>query len=213
METEEEEDFNKLLANAKEQFSIPQAPAMPITSYAMLLKEGEGKPSAKTSARGNPQRQHQDKIAAAGYVSESYWAMVHTPIPLPKAMKIPKAREAVEAELQKLEKKPAWNLKGVQPRKKVQERAKREGKQSILEISWHCVMKHSEQEKSKRRYKGRIVFRGDEVRDEDGFYAVFSEQGTSASLMAVAKFLDAIARMPGNAGEDDDAIGAYTQIP
>jgi len=29
--------------------------------------------------------------------------------------------------------------------------------------------------------------------------------------MEAAKFLDAVARMPGNAGKDSDALGAYTQ--
>ena len=51
------------------------------------------------------------------------------------------------------------------------------------------------------------------VRDETGYFAVFSEQGTSASLLAAATFLDAIARFPGNDGSDSDAIGAYTQVP
>ena len=41
--------------------------------------------------------------------------------------------------------------------------------------------------------------------------AVFSEQGTSASHLSAAKFLDAIARAPGCAGEDADATSAYTQ--
>ena len=40
---------------------------------------------------------------------------------------------------------------------------------------------------------------------------MFSEQGTSASHLAAAKFLDAIARCPGCDGEDSDATGAYTQ--
>ena len=73
-----------------------------------------------------------------------------------------------------------------------------------------CHEKHSELAPAFRRYKGRVVFRGDQVRDESGYYAVFSEQGTSASHMAAAKFLDAIARCPGNNGEDSDAVGAYT---
>jgi len=73
-----------------------------------------------------------------------------------------------------------------------------------------CHQKHSELAEALRRYKDRVVFRGDNVRDEEGFYAVFSEQGTSASHLAAAKFLDAIARMPGNDQEDSDAIGAYT---
>ena len=51
------------------------------------------------------------------------------------------------------------------------------------------------------------------MKDEHGQYAVFTEQGASASHMAASVFLDALARMPGNDGQDDDAIGAYTQIP
>ena len=38
------------------------------------------------------------------------------------------------------------------------------------------------------------------------------EQGASASHIAAAKIMDVIARMPGNYGEDSDAIGAYTQV-
>ena len=59
--------------------------------------------------------------------------------------------------------------------------------------------------------KVALCLGGDIVKDEDGFYAVFSEQGTSASHMAAAKFLDAIARSPDCDGEDSDAVGAYTQ--
>ena len=77
-----------------------------------------------------------------------------------------------------------------------------------------CHEKHSELQRSgdKGEYKGRVVIRGDQIRDETGYFAVFSEQGTSASHLAAAKFLDAIARFPGNTGSDSDAIGAYTQV-
>ena len=56
------------------------------------------------------------------------------------------------------------------------------------------------------------MFQGNNVKDESGFSAVFSEQGTSASHLAAAKFLDAIARMDGNDGQDSDAMSAYTQV-
>ena len=61
-------------------------------------------------------------------------------------------------------------------------------------------------------YKGRAVFRGDIVKDIDGWYAAFSEQGTSSSHMAATKFMDVLARCPGNDGEDADAVAAYTQV-
>ena len=75
-----------------------------------------------------------------------------------------------------------------------------------------CHEKHSELPESLRAYKGRVVFRGDQVRDESGFYAVFSEQGTSASHLAAAKFIDAIARFKDCDGENADATSAYTQV-
>ena len=75
-----------------------------------------------------------------------------------------------------------------------------------------CHIKNSQLGKEFWTYKGRIVFRGDIVKDEDGQWAIFTEQGASASNMAAAKFMDAIARMPGNDGEDSDAVGAYTQV-
>ena len=36
-------------------------------------------------------------------------------------------------------------------------------------------------------YKGRVVLRGDIVKDNSGSYAVFTEQGSSASQMTAAK--------------------------
>ena len=62
-------------------------------------------------------------------------------------------------------------------------------------------------------YKGRVVFRGDAVKDETGTFAVFSEQSASASHMAASKLLDAIARFPGMAGYDSVAVKAYCQVP
>ena len=56
-----------------------------------------------------------------------------------------------------------------------------------------------------------MVFGGNNIRDENGLQAVFAEQGTSASHMICAKFLDAVARIEGYDGRDSDAQKAYTQ--
>ena len=163
------------------------------------------------------QREHQDHVSTAGFVSGEWFALVHTPIPMKKAMNIPKAIEAVDAEWQKLADKKAWLLDTVQPKAKVEARSKATGVPvhfgSLMDL---CHEKHSELQRhipvNERTYKGRVVFRGDQVKDETGFYAVFSEQGSSASHLAASKFLNAIARAPGNDGEDSDARGAYTQV-
>ena len=54
------------------------------------------------------------------------------------------------------------------------------------------------------------MLRGDNLKDEEGHRAAFTEQGASASQMAAAKFLDSISKLPGMAGETSDAISAYT---
>ena len=63
-----------------------------------------------------------------------------------------------------------------------------------------------------QKYKGRVVLRGDIVKDNSGSYAVFTEQGSSASQMTAAKIMDIISRLPGCDGQAADAVSAYTQV-
>ena len=56
------------------------------------------------------------------------------------------------------------------------------------------------------------MLRGDIVEDDSGAYAVFTEQGSSASQMTAAKVMDVIARLPDCDGQAADAISAYTQV-
>ena len=44
------------------------------------------------------------------------------------------------------------------------------------------------------KYKGRIVLRGDTVKDDSGSYAVFTEQGSSASQMIAEEVMYIISR-------------------
>ena len=67
-------------------------------------------------------------------------------------------------------------------------------------------------EKEHWLYKGRAVLRGDDIRDEEGDRAYFTEQGASATMLAGTKLVDVIAHFPGCKGEIRDASGAYTQI-
>ena len=62
-----------------------------------------------------------------------------------------------------------------------------------------------------RKYKGRVVFGGNNVQDEYGSAAAFPEAGSGASYASASELLDAIALFPGNVGEQSDAPAAYTQ--
>ena len=75
-----------------------------------------------------------------------------------------------------------------------------------------CHLKNAELEAKHQRYKGRVVLRGDIVKDDSGAYAVFTEQGSSASQMTAAKIMDVIATLPDYEGQAADAVSAYTQV-
>ena len=74
-----------------------------------------------------------------------------------------------------------------------------------------CHLKNSELEPKFQKYKGRVVLRGDNVKDDSDFYAVFAEQGSSASQRTAGKVTDVISRLPGCAGQAADAISIVVQ--
>ena len=120
----------------------------------------------------------------------------------------PQQRAAVDKEWEKLEKIPAWNLTKVRSKKEVIDEARTKGAKlhfvSQMDMSfdkcWH------------QKWKGRVVFRGDIVKDDSGSYAVLTEQGSSASQMTAAKVMEIISRLSGCAGQAADAESAYTQV-
>ena len=113
----------------------------------------------------------------------------------------------------KLKKIPAWQLTRVRNKKDVIEEARNKGRKvhfaSLMDI---CHVKNSELEPQNQKYKGRVVLRDYIVKDDSGSYAVFTEQGSSASQMTAARVMDIISRLPGCAGQAADAVSAYTQV-
>ena len=156
---------------------------------------------------------HEDHIAGKGDNSLQHYNSVHKFIPMHQAMKIPAAKAAVDKEWEKLEKISAWNLTKVRSKKEVIEEARTSGAkvhfESLMDI---CHLKNGESEAKHQKYKGRVVLRGDIVKDDSGSYAVFTEQRSSASQMTAVKIMDIISRLPGCDGQAADAVSAYTQV-
>ena len=50
------------------------------------------------------------------------------------------------------------------------------------------------------------------MKDDSGSYAVFTEQGSSASQMAAANIINIVSRLPACAGQAADAVSACTQV-
>ena len=141
-----------------------------------------------------------------------WYALVHKPIKLIYAMEIPDAVKAITKEWDKLKNQKAWIYESVRKKSEVIKEARETGVGIHLgSVMCLCHLKNAQLDKKFWSYKGRIVFRGDNVKDEDGCYAIWGEQGTSASHMMASKVVDAVSHMPGMDGEDADATGAYTQ--
>ena len=145
------------------------------------LKRTNGRESRR-GARRSQAPNHEDHIAGKGENSLQHYNLVHKFIPMPQAMKIPAAKAAVDKEWEKLEKISAWNLTKVKSKKEVIDEARTTGATvhfaSLMDI---CNLKNAELEAKHQKYKGRVVLRGDVVKDNSGSYAVFTEQGSSAS--------------------------------
>ena len=103
---------------------------------------------------------------------------------MPQAMKIPAAKAEVDKEWEKLEMIPAWDLTKVRSKSEVIDEAWTKGRKvhfaSLMDI---CHLKNAELETKHQKYKGRVVLRGDIVKDVFVSYAVFTEHGSSAAQM------------------------------
>ena len=113
-----------------------------------------------------------------------------------------------------MEKIAAWNLTKVRCKKEVIDEARTSGAKVHFASSMDIwCLKNAELEGKHQKYKGRVVLRGDILKDDSGSYAVFTEQGSSASQMtAAAKIMDIISRLPGCDGQAADAVSAYTPV-
>ena len=123
--------------------------------------------------------------------SLQHYNLVRKFIPMSQAMKIPAAKAAVDKELEKLEKISAWNLTKVRSKKEVIDEARRKGvKVHFASVMDTCHLKNAEMETKHQKYKGRVVLRGDIVKDDSGSYAAFISITNDSSKKSWISFPD-----------------------
>ena len=64
---------------------------------------------------------------------------------------------------------------------------------------------------ARRKFKGRVVFQGNQVKDENFEAAMFQEMGSPPATMEASKSCDFFSLLPGHRGQQSDAESAYTQ--
>ena len=150
--------------------------------------------------KGTLHKGHEDHLARKGINSLNHYNLVHKFVPVPQAMKIQMQKQQLIKNWKNLKKIPAWQLTKVGNKREVIAEARNEGRKvhfaALMDI---CHLKNSELEQKFQKYKGRVMLRGDIVKDDLGSCAVFTEQGSSASQMTAD-------------GQAADAVSAYTQV-
>ena len=135
----------------------------------MLVESHE---STRQQAESSQSKGHEDRIAREGFTSVTLYNLVHKFITMPQAMNTPDAKSAVDT---------VWTEFGKVKSKKVVIPEAQRDKQ--IHFGPPMDLEHPKIQ----RYKGRVVLRGDSVKDDSGASAVFTEQGSSASQMTATE--------------------------
>ena len=122
---------------------------------------------------------------------------------------------AMKKEWDNLSNKGVWDLSGVRPKAKVKAeiRADPKRKAHFGRVFGICVEKGSELDinDENRKMKGRYVFQGNDVRDQNAEIAVFDSLSSSPATMEGSRAVDAYGAMRDNVNETGDAEQAYVQ--
>ncbi len=154
---------------------------------------------------------HRDRIAAYQY---PFNVCVARPVTKKEVGTSPKAWAALTMEWDKLRAQRCWDETKVREWRDVSADAKRLNKKAhVGRIFDICVEKGSElgENDPGRKFKGRVVFQGNNVWDENHEHALFAELSSAPATMESGKTADAYGLFPGHACEQADGESAYTQ--
>ena len=155
--------------------------------------------------------EHREKVQS---LPPLYNACVARSLTKADMMNSPKGRAAQDLEWGRLRKIGAWNESKVREWGDVVAEAKRTGKKHhvgrVFEVN---VIKGDELPEGDpgRKYKCRVVFQGNNVRDENSQQAMFLELSSCPATMEAAKAADIYGLLSGNETQQCDAEQAYVQ--
>ena len=125
----------------------------------------------------------------------------------------PKARETMKKKYDR-HRNVTWDEGGVRELDDVKREANKNGTTiHIGRVFGIAGIKHHELpvDNPMRKYKGRYVFQGNNVKDQDGNWAVFQELGASPASMETSNVVDFYSLLPGHVQMQGDAEMAYVQ--
>jgi hypothetical protein len=153
-----------------------------------------------------------EKILHCDANAETIDAMVTRLLDRSEAMSNPKALEAIQKEANGLLAKGTWNLETVRERDDVVAEARaNKDKTHIGSLMTICSEKFAELEEQFRVLKGRVVYRGDSAKDEEGAAAIYQNLSASPTSIRGMNANIAYGRVPGHKTTSADAVKAYVQ--
>ena len=147
-------------------------------------------------------------------IADEMYALVAKVLSPKEIAASPEAQAAMDKEWKKLVDKGCWVEKKVREFESVASEAKKNNQKvhfgNVFEIG---SLKGAElkQGDPNRKYKGRSVFQGNKVLDENADHALFAEMSSSPASMEAGKILDVFGSQPGYVIQQADAKQAYTQ--
>ena len=199
----EDKEFKETIKNARKKLETPVAPAMPCkiskhkkncgsgasnkikTRRACILEACE---STRLRMGGSLPNHHEDHIAGKGNNSLQHFNLVHN-FSYASSHENSSSKGSSGQGMVKIWRKfrrGTWRKPEV--RKRWSMKQGRRAQKFISHHWWTYVI--WKMLNWRQKYKGRVVLQGDIVKDDSGSYAVFTEQGSSASQMTAAKVMD-----------------------
>ena len=184
-------------------------PCMPLR----LPWEADSDPSGTpwTCALSINQAEHREKIAPR---SLPFAAMVARPVGKAEIARTPKARESLRIEWDRLRTEAVWDDSSVREWSDIAREARDAGTEVHLGYLFAlCVEKNSELPAGheKRKFKGRVVFQGNRVINQNWDAAMFQDLGSCPASMEASKAADCYGSVPDFDIEIADAVQAYVQ--
>ena len=108
--------YQRTMSELKQKLSAPPVPAMPVVAFKQVS-------AAKATAFASNATAHMDKIGDAYTASEEMFILIHKPISVEKAQKIPTGKLALDKEWNKLWDKPFVSWRSVKSERDVKKLA------------------------------------------------------------------------------------------
>ena len=155
--------------------------------------------------------EHRVKIGASPL---PFNALVARPVSRKEIAATPAAKKAMDSEWARLREKSVWDNSTVREWSEVAEEARKAGKEVQFGYLFGiCVEKNSELPEGhpSRKFKGRVVFQGNRVVNQNWEAAVFQDLGNAPATMEASRSADCYGCAPGHTVQMADGEQAYVQ--